>query len=166
MRLIASIAVFVPLLSSATMAKAEPGPVGRWLMETPATLWEFGLFRLQEQVFGWKGKHPLADTARGVHYDWDRNRITVSISVTKPISKQKCKNFLNEIRKSAWIYDGNPPAFAGYSTFANSFRRGFTNGTEPKDFLKKIDEIIRVEVSSKNASCEGRLVSKEVLYKE
>ena len=75
----ASVISIVSLLVIATNLggplRAEPGPVGKWLMDEPTSLWELGMFRLEEYVRGWKGAHPLASYSSRVRYDWDQNRI-------------------------------------------------------------------------------------------
>ena len=34
----------------ATQPQAEPGPIGRWLMSEPLTLWDIGMIRAEEEA--------------------------------------------------------------------------------------------------------------------
>lgn len=148
--------------------RAEPGPVGRWLMDEPASLWDLGMARLKEHIFGWKGAHPLASYTKGVNYDWDQNRITISISKNKEkFEKEKCAFILNRVRTSGGIKDGKPDTLLGHSYFSNLFSHiGYTHEKTPENYLQRLDKIFRVKVFLKNGSCEGKLISNEVLYSD
>ena len=63
---------------------AEPGPIGRWLMNTPVTLWDRGMDAMDEKAKGLHELEPLSWLPAGmkilgawVHYDWDNNEIDI-----------------------------------------------------------------------------------------
>lgn len=84
-------------------AAAEPGPVGRWLMDQPVTLWDRGMDRALAEVERAVGAvHAAGFTTnspgRYVEYHWDNNEIVLSLLVFEdrgPITHERC----NELRR-------------------------------------------------------------------
>jgi hypothetical protein len=149
--------------------RAEPGPVGQWLMQEPATLWDLGMLGLRRYIYGWKGTHPLASMARGSDYEWDRNRIVIYVWADEKFDRSRCKDIVIELRKSEGITQRGTYAKESEvknSVYASFFDRGFRNGNEPKDYLKRLDQIFEVRSYMNGGSCEGPLVSTKVLYSE
>ena len=76
----ASVISIVSLLVIATNLggplRAEPGPVGKWLMDEPTSLWDLGMLRLEKIVDDWKG---LKDSEKDTYYDWNQNRIIIDL---------------------------------------------------------------------------------------
>lgn len=163
----APIAIFS--IAPAPVLHAEPGPVGQWLMDEPVSLWDFGMLGLREYLNGWKGKHPLASMAHGANYEWDRNRIVIFVWTEEKFDKSRCKDIITELRKSGGITEQSTflkEYVITNSIYANYFDRGFRTGNEPKDYLKRLDQIIEVKAHMTGGSCEGPLVSSKVLYGE
>ena len=90
-------------LAFTTIAHAEPGPVGRWLMNEPVSMWTFGMARLENYVGGWGVTHPLGSYPIAVFYDWEENRITIWVIASEPFDKRKCSTILKELRKNGSI---------------------------------------------------------------
>jgi hypothetical protein len=143
--------------------RAEPGPVGRWLMTEPASLWELGMSRLQSLLLtGLPGDHPLAHVWRDARYDWAGNRIHVSVATDERYGEARCSHLMGELRALANVEDGRP--LDGVSSlFANQFARGFSTPDEPDDYTKRLDEIMVLQVGMNGGSCHGRLLSDEVV---
>ncbi len=149
--------------------RAEPGPVGKWLMNEPASLWDVGMYRLEEYVHGWKGAHPLASYISRIRYDWDQNRIIIDIFVRKEdFEKEKCASIIKEVRDSGGVgEDGKPFTPCGYSYYSHLFSHlGFKNKDQPENYRQRLDKIFRIKVQFAIGSCEGKLLSNEVLYSD
>jgi hypothetical protein len=162
--------VLLPLLVAALAAhtparpRAEPGPVGRWLMTEPASLWELGMSRLQSLLLtGLPGDHPLARLWRNAYYSWDENRIYVTVASDERYEEARCSYFVGELRSLANVKDGKP-LNGESSLFANQFARGFSTHDEPEDYTERLDEIMVLRVDMDGGACHGRLLSDEVVH--
>ncbi len=157
----------IAALAFTTVAHAEPGPVGLWLMNEPASMWTLGMARLERYVYGWNTMHPLGSYPVGVGYDWDENRITIWANVSEPFDKNKCSMIVEEIRKSGHVVEGKIllAPLRKSSTYADFFGPiGFGKPSAPEDYRERLDDIIRVRANFDGGGCEGSLVSTEVLY--
>jgi hypothetical protein len=156
--LVAALAAHTP-----ARPRAEPGPVGRWLMTEPASLWELGMFRLQSLLLaGLPAGHPLARLWRNAYYSWDENRIHVAVASDERHEQARCSHYLGELRSLADVEDGQPRNGES-SPFANQFARGFSSPGEPADYTKRLDGIMVLRVGMDGGSCRGRLLSDEVV---
>lgn len=84
MRLIAVAAIVGALTVLAMPARAEPGPIGRWLMEEPYSLWDRGMEKASEathRAIIELANDPGATLSGSAYYDWDDNEITLQASV-------------------------------------------------------------------------------------
>ena len=87
LRKCAAVLAVVSCLAAVTSARAEPGPVGRWLMNEPASLFDLGMIRLNMEAKTWERPHDtfnieMKEAYGGIplyfaKYDWDENRIAV-----------------------------------------------------------------------------------------
>jgi len=58
-----------------------------------------------------------------------------------------------------------PTTGLDHSWYANAFAPiGYVNKKAPKDYLSKLDKIILVRANMLGGSCQGRLVSTEIMY--
>jgi hypothetical protein len=165
------------ILTIAGPVRAEPGHIEKWLMSEPVSRWTHGMSQLQSDVYGWKGKHPLAGMGRGANYNWWENRITIVVYTREPFTRAKCASILKQIRKSGGVANGRPIYGMENSTYAANFSdRGFSSKKEPKNYLKHLDRIIVVQAQMasiekikggdlEGRTCEGKLLSTEVLYR-
>ncbi len=66
-----------------TPARAEPGPIGKWLMSEPLTLWDHGMMNLEQDADRAVEYVKLGDGnwIAWTRYDWDNNEIEVALSV-------------------------------------------------------------------------------------
>ena len=84
-------------------ARAEPGPIGNWLMDQPVTLWDLGMIRVKDAA---DAVEPKVENKFGgtlvssVSYDWDDNEILVSFVLfgfPKALNHENC----NKVRQHA-----------------------------------------------------------------
>jgi hypothetical protein len=158
------------LLLRAVTGNAEPGrAVVVYLMNTPVTLMSFGLYQLNAELTQLSDEPEWRSMAFSSEYDWDRNRIVISAVGDGVRSKDKCAELLNFIRLSGGIAPDGTYAYGDSSLYAQFFGPiGYSYPSAPKDYKKKIDEIIllSVENSAKNIKCEGDLLSAKGLPQE
>jgi hypothetical protein len=156
-------------------AIAEPGPVVRRLMETPATLFSLGLVRLQLALeaiaSGYRGDGTLVLLSS---YDWDANRIVIEADLAHPQpSRELCAEVLGFLRGRARVHpreDGRYLAeWMDGSAFSSLFGHvGFTEPGFPADIARRLDEIVVLRAHLAPAgqglpqdpvlSCESRLM--------
>ena len=70
------------VLVFANPSRAEPDPIGRWLMSEPLTLWDIGLIRMEEKARTAAervGKDVTKRGSAGVGYNWDNNEIDINV---------------------------------------------------------------------------------------
>ena len=97
--LVAALALVTPL-------RAEPGPIGEWLMAQPLTLWDIGMIRAGEEAArAAKESSNNLGFSRwgGAIYEWDNNEIDLymyAVGYEGDPTHQKC----NEARR-AFIQD-------------------------------------------------------------
>lgn len=159
---------------------AEPGPKVNQLMDTPTSLFSFGLYQLREYVvqqFGsFRGRQyqiPLSGLmafTTAVYYEWDTNRIVVSLGNfdKKPDNwdhEEDCKQAIAAVRGAAFIDIKTGEPFSGSNSYFSSFFLpiGFSLKAIPEDTAASLDEIIQIEVqtalpSDGGASCNAPLV--------
>lgn len=87
------------LLTTGGAAKAEPGPIGKWLMREPLTLWDMGMMRIEdatEAAAATTFDNHSRDTFPLASYSWEENEISISawvVGFTGPINHQTCNSF-------------------------------------------------------------------------
>ena len=66
-----------------TPARAEPGPVGQWLMNDPLTLWDLGMMNMDRDAEQAAEFIQTSDSGwiAWARYDWDNNEIEVTLGV-------------------------------------------------------------------------------------
>ena len=100
LRKCAAVLAVVSCLTGATSIRAEPGPVGQWLMGEPASLFDIGMIRLRMEANTWERPYNFYNTkmkeAYGhtpsytVKYDWDENRIVVEAVLSRQQNIVSC----------------------------------------------------------------------------
>ena len=105
------IAAATALAALAGVATAEPGPIGRWLMKQPVTLWDRGMDRADAAARrSAASMKPMEGSNLSGHafYDWDNNEIGLYLNVTwdpGAITHERC----NDLRRgfvAALVHDG------------------------------------------------------------
>jgi hypothetical protein len=139
----------------------------RWLKETPVSLWEYGLMRLEKHVSGWsneRSSNPLAMLDGMVVTNQMDNHIIISGYTPNDSTKERCKKYLTAIREDASIRDGELLYGFDVSNYATLFINHV--GTGPRGYLKHVDEVITIQVVLRDVKCVGPLVSSEIDYQE
>jgi hypothetical protein len=146
-------------------------------MDTPVSLWRFGMTELNNSVsktgerglaFNTENGAKAVTSIAGAHYDWEKNRIRITahfLSGDRDYEKAFCENYLNKWREHGAIYDGQVPENMRQSIYAQNFLRGFKDGSEPENYTKKIDEIIEISVTFHNGTCRGALLGTDIFHK-
>lgn len=178
------------VLGLGSIGNAEPSPSVRYLMNEPVTLFDWGVLRLYEYLDEYAANYLKTNSVQDVYgtvrYDSPRNRIIISMVVTRKAqqedeppstvrtgSRDICKaitqtlrrEFLTErdrhVRRSSGIY-----RFFGHI--------GFKGKDEPIDAFDEIERITLINVSVYSEKDPGRLIvhsesplmGKEILFEE
>lgn len=180
-RILLLIAIFLGLT---THAVSEPGPVERWLMDAPASLFSFGLHLTDLEVdkiaqeFQTNAERDGVELTRGTlatgsaKYEWDQNRVILEIQLWNIIdaTEENCRAVLARLRSRGLI---NPTTgtyqFDGdHSSYVEAFLPiGYALKNEPENMLQRLDDIFVVRATLvkdyKPFRCRGPLVSNQVL---
>ena len=187
LRKCAAVLAVVSCLTGATSIRAESGPVGRYLMNEPISLFELGMLKLETSALRWVTQGELDEMeaeyeARGVffsvRYDWDENRIYVQghiIEFEGDTATQKllCNKLIKLISDMAGVDPKTGEVFSeltgGYSLFAGEFAHmGYSTQTEPEDYRTRLDKIFVIKgfVGRKPMRCIRALLSNKVYFEE
>lgn len=167
-------ALLAALIPSAS--RAEPGPRVQMLIDKPASMFSFGMYRLDqsfEDQFGYGAarsnfKAPLfgpMSYGTAVHYDWSGNRITLWLLrfAATPADwdgDEECRQAINEVRQRGLIdpATGSPQQGTPSSYWGQMFQPiGY--GTEALEGIAEaMDEIIQVKVQTPELLCSAPLL--------
>lgn len=172
----ALLTVLIIFLISAN-SNAEPGNVQRWLMDTPVSLWTFGMSELNNSVselgenglyFNTENGSNRVTSIASAYYEWEKNRIIISahfLSGDRNYEKTFCETYLNKLREHGAVHDGEVAEPMSQSLYSQNFLRGFTDGSEPANYTTKIDEIIEISVTFHDGTCRGSLLATDIFHK-
>ena len=152
---------------------AEPGPIERWLMDEPVSLWDRGMDAMEEstriayQAISEKHDLDAATNSPRLSYDWDRNEIEIEMVLVRKegwafplMTHGAC----NKVRADAiiWIVGYGTAVELGisrssYDTIVKDHaplqiaswfsHRGFSRTSRDMELEEKLAEIIFVEVT-------------------
>ena len=130
-------------------------------------MWTFGMSRLRNYFVRLRTIE-LKGVRKGVVYDWDQNRIQIGVWTDETFSEDRCGKILEAIRDGGGVVNGLTRSTGfDHSWYADSFGTiGYANPDAPKDYLSKLDKIIRVRADMSGGACQGRLVSTEIMYSQ
>lgn len=171
--------VIIILLATAIDSNAGPGPVGQWLMGTPASLFHIGLLQLHQEVAKLDVDSEAEKRSVMAEYDLDNNVIVIQASVHRlgdekaEVLKHTCEQTINAIRTHGGVSPQTGDYLGAYSTYARLFQpQGDPPGNEPEDWQLRLDQIILVRVAVVSSAaptnivqCEGALVSNEITFR-
>jgi hypothetical protein len=125
----------------ANMSYAEPGSTIKYLMGENVTMFDFGLYQLEQQLE--KSVDPKLIWITKTNYNWTENRIELLFIThhladiqTEAAMQKACQAFVDQIRNEA-----NPPLFK--KVFSH---RGFTKATAPKEIGESLVAITHIVV--------------------
>jgi hypothetical protein len=173
---ILGIAVVILVLSGfLPVCRAEPSTTIKYFMNEPVTMFDWGMYRLEEDLQRWASGRKDLEPHVSVVYDWDSNRLDViflciqksstpseSSTFKKSLAKYQCEGMTQNIRE----YLNMPLGIERY------FRHeGFSNKGSPKKLREDIENItfVRVEICSdkdylKLRTAESPLMGKEIFF--
>jgi hypothetical protein len=180
--------VLLVMFSGGRAGHAEPGPVGQWLMDQPASMFTVGMNRLDGRMAVAVEKNAptffekpeqgenIAFSSGWAHYDWDKNRIQLMsyIYVKYQLGtdvQDRCVGLLNRIRLEFGVFEGN--LLENFETSGVSVlfsQRGYKFKNEPSEWRERIDRIVELNVTIKGSGiedevvCIGELLEKEVYF--
>ena len=142
----------------ATRSLAEPGPIGRWLMDQPVSLWDQGLSRMQERA-----NDATASMSRDMkigafavlRYDWDNNEIGIDVFVMDNFNPGTLENCNKHRRSFIQGLMGVPPEHLNQRTAETIFpiqvnswfsHFGYKGNSRDENLAKKLARIIFVQV--------------------
>ena len=155
------------LASFTSIVRAEPGPIGQWLMNQPVTLWDIGMMRAEEAAKD--AGHVADDLGTGLiwaQYNWDNNEIDISLHVIDaliPITHERC----NQTRRSfiADIVGAVPFHLEREENLVHEIllgqidswfsHHGFQAGDRDEELAEKLARIIFVKVSLSKVDADG-----------
>ena len=191
LRKCAAVLTVVLCLANVNAPRAEPGPIGRWLMDEPASLFDLGMLRLEMDAWRWERPHYTYNVqmkaAYGTYptytvgYDWDENRIVVRGWMLQNINERTdaesaCKKILSHISDMAGVVSDTGklrhPGMTA-SRFADYFSHiGYLEAGEPEDYRSRLDQIFVIKGSvvhsedGQYVACSRRLLSTKVNFEE
>ena len=168
---------------ASTIARADPSPEVRRLMNDPVSMLDWGLAelgrttqealhsRIQELQF------PPGQLYVGAAYDWAKNEIQVTVTsslIRRPQPKQDCRHSVDWIRENlaprALNKDPNNPVILWADLFKHS---GYTNsGKADADLGKHLSKLVVVyafvfpATTGKLVKCSGPLLSESIGFEE
>jgi hypothetical protein len=156
-------------------AHAEPGPVIKYLMDEPASLFTVGLIQADtwmKETFSAQGQHGFAS------YDWDSNRISFGIIIldgdAAPDPRSQCGGLIWKVRRALGINPDTGKYLINDWTMLSTFfsQRGYQSGGQPDDLYERLLQVTEVtaivpgKASNKPIKCKGPLLSSETLFTE
>lgn len=172
------LAICFILLAPPTLA--DPGPVGNYLINTPASQFSIGLLRLQLSL-----EKLSADDQDSAYfwseYNWAENRIAISAFAlgTMEFSNASCRDLINKVRSDAGvntetgeIKDYRRLLYGDWTEYSDLFGPvGYERTDAPENWQSRLDQIFVVfgtvyqnaDFSGSAITCQGRLVSSEIL---
>lgn len=154
------IVVFL-LFIAVGISKAEPTPTVSYLMNTPVSMLDFGMFKLNTLLNDESAKLMISKTKPtiGVDYDWDSNRIKIIILYysKKELNevhdmKKEITLLIEQIKGAYFQYEhkaGKPTRARkfGVSMIDRCFTPpGFVSAVQPKNLVEELDKIIEINI--------------------
>ena len=127
-------------------------------------MWTFGMSQLRYLFFNVRPTE-LKGVFKAVDYDWDQNLIQIKAWTDESFSEDRCGTMLEAIRQGGGVTHGLRLKGLDHSFYADAFAPiGVVYTNAPKDYLSRLDKIIIVQTHMSGGSCQGRLVSTEVMF--
>jgi len=155
------IVVFL-LFITVGISRAEPTPTISYLMNTPVSMLDFGILKLNTRLESFGNKLMIGKTEPliTVFYEWNSNRIKIFYSylIKKGLYKgqdikQEITHLIEMIKESYFGYDhktGKQTEFGrqGGSQLLNCFAHyDYVLKNEPKNLVKELEKITEIYIS-------------------
>ena len=156
-----------------TPARAEPGPVGKWLMSEPLTLWDHGMMNMERDAKQAAENIKKADGRwiAWARYSWDNNEIEISLIVlgfNNAISHDTCndtrRSFIAELISAYGLYSEEKAGELAHPAIGWWFsHKGFKSNSRDEKLEEKLARIIFVAVRLQNddggITCRDRITA-------
>tara|TARA_R110002167_G_scaffold1696_8_gene8179 strand:+ start:1613 stop:2173 length:561 start_codon:yes stop_codon:yes gene_type:complete len=174
-----NIVVFLAVLNASGL-KAAPTPNISYLMGEPATLFDIGLLRLDEEMKKVRVKN-ISDLHFYTTYDWKENRIKLkaitlgSEANNTDEAKDWCRSTINYARQMLLInFETGKPFYGGSSKLVELFSHvDFGRGNKPEGIGAELDGITIISASfsaksgnTRSVNCEAPLLGNKVFFQE
>lgn len=140
---------------------ADPSKPFRYLMDTPTTLLDWGILRLEMWLKGF-----LPDITSSVNYDWKDDKLNINLFTrNSEISgdaiklKSSCKQYITTLQEFINKRPVNADQYPNFAFFDQFFSNaGFAQGQKPENIGKLIEDrvIIRAFVYHENRETKKR----------
>ena len=169
--------LMVALIALAMSARAEPGPIGQWLMRQPFTLWDIGMMRAGEAADEAADiANHLGITYGWVQYNWDNNEINIVVNIRPaveieqpPLTHDLCNDTRREVIGAlswAGMWDEEFTREEMHRRIGEWFSHyGFQEGDRDEQLPEKLARIIFVAVTmfgkndSDGITCRDRIMT-------
>lgn len=170
-------------------ARAEPTPTVQWLMDRQPNWLDFGMVKMELHLRQWFGHHDwdfgpavgLLKLSPSVHYDWEQNRIVITVSVavpaksiTKANATDACKRIVQYVRIAEGVKDDGTLEISGAFRW-HFLPSGYVFRDLPKELDTELQNVAQVTAyiwwASKPSSqggldktleCNAKLVGQEI----
>ena len=153
LRAVGTVALFYCLM---TPARAEPGPIGKWLMSEPLTLWDHGIMNIERDAK--QAAENIKETdgrwVAWARYNWDNNEIDITLFVVgfnDAITHETCndtrRSFLASLLNAYGLYSEEKAAELAYQAIGWWFsHKGFKSKSRDEKLEEKLARIVFVAV--------------------
>ena len=137
-------------------ARAEPGPVGKWLMSEPLTLWDYGMMNIERDAK--QAAENIKKTGgrwiAWVRYSWDNNEIDITLFVVDfkgTITHETCndtrRSFLAELLNAYGLYSEEKAGELAHQAISWWFsHKGFESKSRDEKLEENLARIVFVAV--------------------
>ncbi len=186
LRKFAAALAVVLCLANANATRAEPGPVVKWLINEPASLFDIGMSRLATETTRWGRAKEIAELREQLGalivfwstYNFPDNRIFLSgliqdIGDLLADRKAICRKLIDFMSIQALVDPKAGQLMPGVETsgFSIYFQHlGYVNKSAPSNYQSRLDRIFILEAlvgdSPQQTICRRSLMSNKVYFEE
>ena len=171
--LLRAVGMVVLLCCLMTPARAEPGPVGKWLMNEPLTLWDHGMMNMDRDAE--QAAEDIKKTdgrwRAWARYDWDNNEIEVALDVagfdgtaTHDTCNDTRRSFLAALLGAYDLYSEEKAGELAHQAIGWWFaHRGFQSNSRDEKLEAKLARIVfvavRLQARDGGITCRDRITT-------
>ena len=171
--------LLIPTISYSV--NAEPSPKVRYLMNESMSMWDWGFYRIREDLSDLKLPNNKA-MYTDVEYDWKSDRIKIFASAKNMLpakdaaeAKEWCKHSIQVVRVSLGqirFGDINSSLYNFYERYFS--HEGYRDKNEPEELADELGSIVYIDAAFRFKSqvknnvirCQGYLMKNEILFSE
>jgi hypothetical protein len=156
---------------------AEPSSKIQYLMDEPVSMLDWGMIWIDESL---KGTLAEYRTSTITYYDWNENRIIISLSelgstigvTSKEKAKEKCRTIVSSIRTFLGINEKDGKPYSEKSNLYSYFSHSGFQRSQPEGLYEELDNItvirimIFIEGVGEPVKCEAPLLGNKIMFQE